>query len=130
MFGYQSAETKHRMMKNLIEKTLNGEKPNGYRVAETYMINHKNWRVEMGNVSKNETAKREDKGMLQTGILMKCERCGQEEFFADKYNRCGAEHDVMNSAWRSVDNKHICPDCVTEYISHMKKFWGSQESED
>lgn len=40
MFGYQDAETKHSIMKDLISQTLAGEKVPGYRVAERYMGMH------------------------------------------------------------------------------------------
>ena len=47
MFGYQSRETNHKLMKNLIIATNNGEKPNGWKCAETYMYYHRNWKEEM-----------------------------------------------------------------------------------
>lgn len=119
MFGYQSEESNHETMKNLIEKTLKGEKPHGYRVAERYMDIHKNWKAEMGV----KIVEPGNLGKLQTGILIKCARCKLEKFFPDKNIRGDSDVDVATSGWSMVDNRHICPDCHEKYKEYMSKFW-------
>lgn len=47
MFGYQSEKEAHKRMKDLITRVNNGEKPVGWRNAETYMMYHRNWEKEM-----------------------------------------------------------------------------------
>ena len=47
MFGYQSAETKHKRMKQIIELVDRGEKPNGYLLAQRYKNYHHNWEEQM-----------------------------------------------------------------------------------
>ena len=47
MFGYQSAETKHKRMKQIIELVDRGEKPNGYLLAQRYKNYHPNWEKQM-----------------------------------------------------------------------------------
>ena len=47
MFGYQSAETNHKTMKDLIIQVENGEKPMGYMIPEWYKCYHPDWKKEM-----------------------------------------------------------------------------------
>ena len=47
MFGYQSAYTKHKQMKRLIELVDKGEKPCGYLLPERYKSMHSNWKEHM-----------------------------------------------------------------------------------
>lgn len=47
-FGYRSAESNHNLMKDLIIAIEAGEKPVGWKAAETYMTFHRNWREELG----------------------------------------------------------------------------------
>ena len=126
MFGYQSDETKHNIMKNLIEKTFKGEKPIVSSAAKRYMEKHKNWLDEMEEGCKeeiNKDIKGGNKGMLQTGILMKCERCGEEEFFPDMNCRGDADVAVEASNWKTIENKHVCPICAGDYKTRMESFW-------
>lgn len=47
MFGYRSSQSNHEHMKELITAVNNGEKPVGWRNAETYMMYHRDWEKEM-----------------------------------------------------------------------------------
>lgn len=47
MFGYNSAETNHRIMKQLLNEYINGDKPIGWANAKLYMEFHKDWKKEM-----------------------------------------------------------------------------------
>ena len=47
MFGYQSAETNHTQMKQIMELVDRGEKPNGYLLAQRYKNYHNNWKKQM-----------------------------------------------------------------------------------
>ena len=47
MFGYKSAETNHKLMKQLIIQVDNGEKPPGYLLPGYYKRYHPNWKKEM-----------------------------------------------------------------------------------
>ena len=47
MFGYKSAETNHKRMKQIIELVDRGETPNGYLLALRYKKYHPNWREQI-----------------------------------------------------------------------------------
>lgn len=70
-FGYQSAESKHNMMKRLILAYIAGERPNGWRCAETYMRYHPDWKKDTNPV---------DKSKKQIFITNGMARCGKDTF--------------------------------------------------
>ena len=47
MFGYKSAETNHKQMKQIIKLVDSGEKPMGYLLANRYKDMHPNWKEQM-----------------------------------------------------------------------------------
>lgn len=47
MFGYRSSKENHESMKKLLIAVDAGEKPVGWKCAETYRYYHKNWRNEL-----------------------------------------------------------------------------------
>ena len=47
MFGYNSRKINHELMKKLLLAVDAGEKPDGWRCAETYKIFHRNWKAEL-----------------------------------------------------------------------------------
>ena len=50
LLGYQSAETKHKRIKQIIELVYRSEKPNGYLLAQRYKNYHHNWEKQMEDV--------------------------------------------------------------------------------
>ena len=47
MFGYKSAETNHKQIKQIIKLVDAGEKPMGYLLAQRYKDMHPNWKEQM-----------------------------------------------------------------------------------
>lgn len=62
--------------------------------------------------------------MLQTGIFVRCERCGTTEFFADKNGRRNAaDADYNSSKWGRLNNRDLCPVCLDAYYDWCRKFF-------
>lgn len=54
MFGYQSEINAHNLMKNLILRVENGEKPVGWTLVKNHKSYHPNWKEEMKGEPSND----------------------------------------------------------------------------